>query len=101
MSFKIWGIECNESISDKDKIYLLNLPKDLPRMQWICDELDRVWGSLGLDNKKPPSEHSLIFRRKQYLDLDAALSYLKIIQFVGGALNLIWLIASKAKNMFR
>ena len=61
MLFKIWGIECNDSLYNKDKIYLLNLPKDLPRMQWICDELDRVWG----------------------------------------ALNLIWLIASKAKNMFR
>ena len=59
MSFKIWGIECNESISDKDKIYLLNLPKDLPSMQWVCDEIDRIWDSLELNNKKPLLEQDI------------------------------------------
>tara|TARA_B110000196_G_C20916147_1_gene552991 strand:- start:561 stop:746 length:186 start_codon:yes stop_codon:yes gene_type:complete len=58
---------------------------------------------MGLDfvGRIPNAEHALIFRRKQYLYLDAALSYSKIIKFVGRTLNLIWPFAIKAKHMFR
>ena len=59
MSFKVWGLECNESVSDKDKDYLLNLPKDLPSMQWVWDEINRIWDSLGLNNKKPFLEQDI------------------------------------------
>ena len=59
MSFKIWGIECNELVSNKDKIYLLNLPKDLPSIQWVYDEIDRIWDSLELNNKKPFLEQDI------------------------------------------
>ena len=59
MSFQVWGIKCNESISDKDKIYLLNLPNNLPSEEWVCDEIDRVWDSLGLNNKKPFLEQDI------------------------------------------
>ncbi len=52
MSFKVWGITCNNLISNEDKNYLLNLPSILPSNQWVWDEIDRVWESLGLNNKK-------------------------------------------------
>jgi len=59
LSFKVWGLECNESVSDKDKDYLLNLPKDLPSMQWVWDEENRIWDLLGLNNKKPLLEQDI------------------------------------------
>jgi 2-polyprenyl-3-methyl-5-hydroxy-6-metoxy-1,4-benzoquinol methylase len=59
MSFKIWGITCNDLISDKDKKYLLNLPSVLPSLQWVWDEIDRVWDSFELNNKKPLLEQDI------------------------------------------
>ena len=41
-----------------------------------------------------------IYRLSKSL-LNAALSHLKIIKFVGGLLNLIWPFASKVKHFFR
>ena len=59
MSFKVWGITCNNLISDEDKNYLLNLPSILPSNQWVWDEIDRVFDSLGLNNKKAFSDQDI------------------------------------------
>jgi len=59
LSFKIWGIECGDLVSNKDKDYLLSLPKNLPNNQWVNDEIDRVWDSLKLNNKKSLLEQDI------------------------------------------
>ena len=60
MSFKVWGITCDKLIYDEDKNYLLNLPSTLPSIQWVWDEIDRVWDSLGLNNKKAFLEQHIV-----------------------------------------
>ncbi len=47
-----------------------------------------------------PRALQAIYRLSKSL-LNAALSHLKIIKFVGGLLNLIWPFASKVKHFFR
>ena len=58
---------------------------------------------MGLDfvGRIPNAEHALIFRRKYYLDLNAALQHSKMAKLVGRLLNIIWPFASKIKHLFR
>lgn len=39
-------------ISQIEKDYLQSLPKELPDMNWVCGELDRIWYEQSLDNRK-------------------------------------------------
>lgn len=75
----------------------------LPSTFYLRHTFKFIMKKMGLDfvGRIPNAEHALIFKRKQYLNLDAALSYLKIIKFVGRFLNLIWPFASKIKHIFR
>jgi 2-polyprenyl-3-methyl-5-hydroxy-6-metoxy-1,4-benzoquinol methylase len=49
---QVWGVTLDASLlSEKEIHYIQTLPKEIPDMQWVCNELDRVWFSMGLDNK--------------------------------------------------
>lgn len=49
----IWGFKIPTRYLSKEEInYLQGLPPDTPNVQWLCDELNRVWSSLGLNNRK-------------------------------------------------
>ena len=50
----IWGLDIPELVLlHSEKQYLESLPKSLPTMNWVCEELDRVWDEYNLDNSKP------------------------------------------------
>jgi 2-polyprenyl-6-hydroxyphenyl methylase/3-demethylubiquinone-9 3-methyltransferase len=38
-------------LDDTEFEYLKGLPSVLPNLQWVCDELNRVWDDIGLNNK--------------------------------------------------
>ncbi len=47
----IWGyVIPNNWLSPVEVEYLKNLPENLPSMDWVCDELDRIWKDMKLDN---------------------------------------------------
>lgn len=49
----LWGFEVPLGhLNDFEINYLRNLPQNLPTVQWIWEEMDRIWDSFGLDNKK-------------------------------------------------
>lgn len=48
----VWGYEMPLVwLSQKEIDYLAALPGDLPSVEWVWDEMDRVWQSYGLDNR--------------------------------------------------
>jgi 2-polyprenyl-3-methyl-5-hydroxy-6-metoxy-1,4-benzoquinol methylase len=54
-NISVWGFKIPYNlVCEKDKVYLINLPKYLPTVEWIWQEMDRVWYLLGLDNGQPP-----------------------------------------------
>ena len=56
----IWGfIASHKWFSSEDVNYLSSLPHDFPRIEWVWEEMDRVWNELMLDNSKPLSSSSL------------------------------------------
>lgn len=52
----IWGINIPEEVLDPDsRGYLRSLPVDRPAVEWVWQEMDRVWNLLGLRNTLPLS----------------------------------------------
>lgn len=50
----IWGQPIDKSwISEESINYMLSLPKTLPTVEWVWEEMDRIWDEYNLDNKKP------------------------------------------------
>ena len=50
----VWGMDIPISALRPTELeYLRNLPASLPTLEWVWNELDRVWDELGLDNKRP------------------------------------------------
>ena len=48
----IWGYKVPAKVLDDTEFeYLKGLPSVLPNLQWVCDELNRVWDDIGLNNK--------------------------------------------------
>jgi len=48
----IWGYRvAKEGLSETELAYLLDLPKDLPGVDWVWQEMDRVWQTFNLNNK--------------------------------------------------
>ena len=48
----IWGFSIpSEWLSEAEATYLRQLPAELPTVEWICGELDRVWHEQKLDNR--------------------------------------------------
>lgn len=47
----IWGYAIpNNWLSPVETEYLKSLPENLPSMDWVCHELDRIWKDMRLDN---------------------------------------------------
>lgn len=44
-----------DGVSASEKSYLGELPTTVPPVEWVWQEMDRVWDSLGMDNTKPLS----------------------------------------------
>lgn len=50
----IWGVGLSEShLTEVELAYLTALPAELPSVEWVWAEMDRVWRSMDLDNRKP------------------------------------------------
>lgn len=57
---EIWGITLPaEGLTEEERYYLSVLPPELPGHGWVCSELDRVWRSLRLNNRRPFSEQPI------------------------------------------
>ena len=56
----VWGYEIPiQWLSAKEVGYLNSLPKSLPDVRWVWEEMDRVWDEYGLNNKKKLSEQEI------------------------------------------
>jgi 2-polyprenyl-3-methyl-5-hydroxy-6-metoxy-1,4-benzoquinol methylase len=50
----VWGMKIpGDLLSSREATYFGKLPSALPQVEWIWQEMDRVWSGLGLDNKQP------------------------------------------------
>ena len=57
---EVWGVELDESLlKDNEVEYLESLPSDVPALEWVWSEMDRIWDKLGLDNRKSLSEQPI------------------------------------------
>lgn len=52
-TINVWGMEIpNELLSEQDRKYLSQLPETVPPVEWVWEEMDRVWDFYQLDNKQ-------------------------------------------------
>lgn len=59
-SITIWGQAIPLSwLTEPELQYLDGLPRTLPVVQWVWQEMDRVWDLLGLDNAQPLSQQNV------------------------------------------
>ncbi|CAA9889563.1 conserved hypothetical protein [Candidatus Methylobacter favarea] len=50
----IWGYSVPSTwLSQAETDYLKGLPQELPTVEWVWEEMDRVWHELNLDNRRP------------------------------------------------
>lgn len=50
---EVWGVRISRSLlSSEQMAYLEALPVEIPAVEWVWQEMDRVWDELGLDNRK-------------------------------------------------
>ena len=50
----VWGYELNQKLLTPEEIdYVKSLPEELPSVEWVWAEMDRIWRNFGLDNAKP------------------------------------------------
>jgi 2-polyprenyl-6-hydroxyphenyl methylase/3-demethylubiquinone-9 3-methyltransferase len=55
-SITVWGLEIPEiALSLQQVEYLQTLPRELPTVEWVWKEMDRVWGDFRLNNRRPLS----------------------------------------------
>jgi len=53
-TLNIWGLTlAADKLGKNDYLYLSQLPKQLPKIEWVWAEMDKVWRDLSLDNTKP------------------------------------------------
>ena len=58
--FLIWGHSLSSDwLSEEELNYLRQLPAELPTVEWVCHELDRVWHEQRLDNRISLSTQSI------------------------------------------
>lgn len=49
----VWGISFPRgALTDKERAYLAGLPKEVPTIEWLWQEMDRVWHSLELNSRR-------------------------------------------------
>lgn len=46
-------------LSVRDLDYLKNVPANLPDVQWVWQEMDRIWEYFSLDNRQPLSDQPI------------------------------------------
>jgi hypothetical protein len=52
-TLNIWGFKIYPTLlSQTENDYLAVLPSELPTIEWVWDEMNRVWQCLRLDNKR-------------------------------------------------
>ncbi|MEI6067765.1 MAG: methyltransferase [Methylococcaceae bacterium] len=57
---QVWGYPINNTLLTKDEIeYLNNLPDKLPAVEWVWQEMDRIWRAQKLDYNCPLSQQSI------------------------------------------
>lgn len=50
----VWGQAIPDAwLTEESRTYLEKLPKDIPSIDWVWQEMDRIWNNIGLDNDKP------------------------------------------------
>ncbi len=55
-SVVVWGFSVPTNwLTTKQASYLAELPTELPTVEWIWEEMDRVWSKYRIDNRKPLS----------------------------------------------
>lgn len=60
MQINIWGLTLDGNLlSESQQKYIESLPKDVPSVEWVWCEMDRVWDKCGLDNKRLFSEQDI------------------------------------------
>jgi 2-polyprenyl-3-methyl-5-hydroxy-6-metoxy-1,4-benzoquinol methylase len=56
----VWGYSIpKERLKQEQVDYIVGLPKELPSVEWIWSEMDRVWKSCGLDNRRPVEKQEI------------------------------------------
>ncbi len=59
-AIQVWGHEVPRAwLSRREADYLAGLPRDLPAVEWVWAEMDRVWRERGLDNRRPLAGQSV------------------------------------------
>lgn len=54
MDISIWGYSVQNSwLSQAEVNYLVGLPQELPTVDWVWEEMNRVWREINLDNRLP------------------------------------------------
>lgn len=58
--FGIWGKAIPKAwLTDSDQTYLESMPRELPNVEWIWGEMDRIWHEIGLRNKAPLADQPI------------------------------------------
>jgi hypothetical protein len=56
----VWGEKLDDQmLSDREKKYLESLPDEVPTVQWVWSEMDRIWDDCGLNNRAPFSSQDI------------------------------------------
>lgn len=59
-TLKVWGFSIpNDALTQSEYDYLASLPNQLPTVEWVWQEMNRVWQSQKLDNNRPLSKQSI------------------------------------------
>jgi 2-polyprenyl-3-methyl-5-hydroxy-6-metoxy-1,4-benzoquinol methylase len=57
----LWGVNIpTDLLSESDKNYIQGLPEELPTVEWIWGEMDRVWDFYNLKNKQPLEGQAIV-----------------------------------------
>lgn len=57
---QLWGTRLPSAwLSQEDMDYLASLPVEIPSVEWVWQEMDRVWHLYGLDKNKPLSSQAI------------------------------------------
>lgn len=52
MYMTLWGSKINlDDLSESERSYIESLPIDKPAVDWVWEEMDRIWYDFGLNNK--------------------------------------------------
>ncbi len=56
----LWGFKIPaHCLTEEEKKYLTGLPEELPDVQWVWNELDKIWDEFGLDHSQPLSAQNV------------------------------------------